>query len=132
MESKLDFSTDAADVTIAVRGIATRAEFQRLFRDLPSNPGFRLGMKILLDLWELDVGRLTADDARAIGNGLIDEAARYGRARLAVFAPTTSSFGLTQIAEHGGECKDLAVSVSETYDEAVAWLARDERRPPRE
>jgi hypothetical protein len=122
MQSTLDFDTDPADLTITVRGLATRDEFVHLYRELPTHPGFRPGMKILLDFWELDVAHLTEDDAVAIGSALAAEEARYGRAALAVFAPTTSLLRLTRIAEVAGGFEQIEVMIGATYDEAVAWL----------
>jgi hypothetical protein len=123
MQSTLDFGTDPADLTITVRGLATRQEFQRLYRELPTHPAFRPGMRILLDFWELDVVHLTEEDAAAIGGALAAEEARYGKAALAVFAPTTSLLRLTRIAEVAGGFAQIEVMISDTYDEAVAWLA---------
>jgi hypothetical protein len=119
---------DNADLTITVSGMATRDEFVSLYRALPDDPRFRPGMNILLDFWELRVTALSSDDARDIGRDLAAQEPRYGRARLAVFAPAPVVFGLSRMAELTGQFKQMEISVSDTYDEAIEWLGRVPRQ----
>lgn len=123
MNASLEFGTGPAELTIAVSGQATRDEFVRLYRELPDHPSFRPGMRILLDFWELSVSELSAEDARMIGNALAAEDERYGQASFAVFAPKPVVFGLARLAVMTGGLKQIEVSVSDTYEAAIEWLA---------
>jgi hypothetical protein len=132
MQSTLEFGAGPADLTITVSGLATRDEFVRLYRGLPEHPGFHEGMTILLDFWGLSVVDISEDDARAIGRALADEESRYGRALLAVFAPRPVVFELTRLAEMSGGFDQIEVSVSDSYEEATAWLVGRGGAPPPE
>jgi hypothetical protein len=130
MEWTLEFDGGAADLTITVRGIATTVEFGALYRGLPDDPRFRPGMRILLDFWELDVAHLTDGEARAIGKVLAGEEHRYGDAALAVYAPTELSLTLTRVARNAGGFERIDVWVTDSYDEALAWLTAHRAAPP--
>lgn len=132
MQSTLEFGDGPADLTVTVSGLATRDEFVRLYRRLPEQPGFRPGMKILLDFWELSVAEISPDDARAIGHALAREEPRYGRALFAVFAPSPVAFELTRLAGESGGFDQIEISVSGSYEEATAWLSGWERSPASE
>jgi hypothetical protein len=123
VEVTLAFDTGPADLTITARGVPTIEDFVRLYRDLPTHPDFRPEMSILLDVSELTDPHLSVAEAGVIGKALVDQEERYGRARIAVFAPTPVVFGLSRASDTTSAFALIEIRVTSAYDEAVAWLA---------
>ena len=126
MEYVIEFVDDGPpDVTITTSGIADVDGFSRFIADVAADPRWRAGMSVLLDHSALEVGRVTAEDMRAVGDAAVRLGSVFGSARAAVVAPAPAAFGLARVSEVHLSDSDVDSNVFYSRAEAEAWLRRE-------
>ncbi|MGD0165991.1 MAG: hypothetical protein ABSC51_01690 [Gaiellaceae bacterium] len=106
-------------------------DFVVMTEALVSNPEYRPGVDRVIDLREIDASGITATDIEMIANQVAEyvNASRTGRLALVVGGDSPLKFGLARMFKaYFGLQVNGPVSVSESLDAALAWLAEAESR----
>ena len=119
MEYRFEFG-DPREVSVTASGVGRVEAFGRLFEDLTESPEFVPGMRILLDLTDVDMTTLPGVDAPEIGRALAKLRDRCDGCSLAVVGDDPLTLQLVEMAELGSGGMDVWLALSR--DEAAAWL----------
>jgi hypothetical protein len=119
MEYAFEFGGFPHDVTITASGHARVSEFRQLFEELCDEPSFEAGMRVLLDLCEIDMSAIPLMEASKIGFSLAEFQDRCEGCSIAVVSRDPLTSVLTRAAE-----------VRETVQQVDVWFAltREEAR----
>lgn len=122
LEFSFTFGGDPEDMTVAIAGALDAAELERLNRALISDPRFRPGMRILVDLTGLDTSHLDNDE---LFFGAESTSARDALAQplaVAIVAADPAAFeqAVRYRAHLGGTASRRRVFA--THSEARDWL----------
>jgi hypothetical protein len=123
MEFQIDFPTGGpADVVMSVSGVPTLAELERFDEALVSDPRFRAGLTILVDVAGLEYDGISAEELQALSEPTVMRDWRYRPAAMAIVAPSGPTYDHVQRyrAHVGGSRSNRRVFGSTA--EAVAWL----------
>jgi hypothetical protein len=128
MEFEIDFPTGGpADVEMSVSGVPTLAELE-LFNDaLVSDPRFRAGLTILVDVAGLEYAGISPEELQALSEPTVVRDWQYRPAAMAIVAPDAPAYEHVQRyrAHVGGSMSNRRVF--STRAEAVAWLEEEGR-----
>jgi hypothetical protein len=135
MEYAFEFGADGPqDLTITLAGVASSSGMEALVRDLTSEPRFRGGLTILVDLSALNTSGLSAEEMRAMADSVSGRDWEFPAAAIALVAPSARTFDDAMLYRaHVGGSKS-GREVFRSREEALAWLRerRLERWPIRE
>jgi hypothetical protein len=120
VEFTITFDRDAAIFTTA--GAGTFEGFRDGIQALVDDPGFTLGMPILVDHSSLDVSGMSPNEVRAIGDFVAALGERIGPSRVAVVVPNSLTFGFVRMAETQANQPQLTVRPFYSLAEAADWL----------
>jgi hypothetical protein len=123
MEFTIDFPAGGpADVEMSVSGVPTLAELERFDEALVSDPRFRAGLTILVDVAGLEYAGISAEELQALSEPTVMRDWQYRPAAMAIVAPGGSTYDHVQRyrAHVGGSRSNRRVFSSRA--EAVAWL----------
>lgn len=121
LEHIFEFGGFPQDVTVTATGVARVSDFRQLFGQLCDDPRFEPGMRILVDLSELDTSTVPMVEAMKIGYTLGGLAYRCEGCAIAVVAKRPLTAVLTSAAKLG-ESPRLVVRVVSSRAEARTWL----------
>ena len=130
MPASYSLHDDHGLVVTRFRGVIDNGVFIPLYRDLLSDPGYRLGMNELADL--RDVSRLDLTSAGLEEVRLLTERAYAGSDasfRSAIVAPSDLSFGIARMYEIFSSEGPEKVTVVRTLEEGLAVLGLDHLPP---
>jgi hypothetical protein len=123
----ITFGSDPEDVFVVLAGETTVGGFEAYLGDLVSDPRWRPGMNVLIDLTALDSRKLTEQDLARIAALLSRYRTQLGPGRRAQVATDPLSFGLTRMVQAQAEAEgvDFSAAVFRSREEARAWLRPD-------
>jgi hypothetical protein len=122
MEYAFEFGGFPEDVTVTASGDARVSEFRQLFEDLCDQPSFEAGMRVLLDLGEVDMGAIPLMEAPKIGLSLAEFQDHCEGCSIAVVSRDPLTSVLTRAAEFRETVEHVDVWVAVTREEAREWL----------
>jgi hypothetical protein len=122
MECAFEFGGRPQDVVVTATGVARVPEFRELYQKLCADSRFRPGMRILLDLCQIDMSVIPLMDAPEIGDSLVDFADQCEGCAIAVVAKDPLTAVLIRAAELGHDLDHVNVWVACSRPEATAWL----------
>ena len=123
MDFKIDFPAGGpADVEMSVSGVPTLAELQLFDEALVSDPRFRAGLTILVDVAGLEYAGISPEELQALSEPTVMRDWQYRPAAMAIVAPRGPTYDHVQRyrAHVGGSRSNRRVFGSRA--EAVAWL----------
>lgn len=110
------------DIEMAVSGVPTVAGLRLLNERLISDPRFRAGLTILVNLDALDTSGLSGDAMQSLSESMVERDWSYQPAASAIIAPDEPTYNAARTfrAHLGGSMSNRQVFRSRA--EAVAWL----------
>jgi hypothetical protein len=123
MEFTIDFPTDGpADIEMSVSGVPTLPDLERFNDALVSDPRFRAGLTMLVDVAALESDGISADELQTLSTPQVMRDWRYPPAAVAIVTPDgPANDHLQRYRAHtGGSRSNRRVFTSR--DEAIAWL----------
>jgi hypothetical protein len=123
----LEFGGDAQDLTMTLVGEVDAPGIQGLIHDLMAHPEFREGLRILVDLSELDTSSITAEQYESVSHVITGRDHRFPAQAIAIVAPAARTFedAVRHRAYVGGSKSQR--EVFRTREDATAWLAAQKR-----
>jgi hypothetical protein len=111
-----------ADIEIALSGVATHEGFFRFTETLQSDPRFRAGLRLLVDLTGFDASALPDAAVNELSEHVVERDWAHPPAGVAIIAPDERTFEAARLyrANLGGSRSNRHVFRSRA--EAVAWL----------
>lgn len=111
-----------ADVEMALRGLPTAEGFRLMNQRLTSEPRFRAGLRMLVDLSELDASGLSSEELQRLSEGVVERDFDYAPSAVAIIAPDEQTFSAVRAyrAHVGGSKSNRHLFGSRA--EAIAWL----------
>jgi hypothetical protein len=131
MEFEIDFPADGpADIEMTVSGVPTLPELERFNEALVSDPRFRAGLTMLVDVAELVYDGISADELQALSTPQMMRDWQYPPAAVAIVTPGGPAFDHVQRyrAHTGGSRSNR--EVFDRREDAVAWLEEKKRERP--
>ena len=122
MEYAFEFEGFPQDVTVTASGDARVSEFRQLFEELCDQPSFEAGMRVLLDLCEVDMGAIPLMEASKIGLSLAEFQDRCEGCSIAVVSRDPLTSVLTRAAEFRETVEQVDVWFAITREEAREWF----------
>jgi hypothetical protein len=122
LEHVFEFGGFPQDVTVTATGLARASDLRQLFGQLCADPRFEPGMRIMLDLSELDTSTVPLADAMRTGYTLGELECCYEGCAIAVVAKRPLTAVLTSAAKLGESTRRLVVRVVSSRSEAMTWL----------
>ena len=122
MDYAFEFGGFPQDVTITASGYARVSHFRELFKALCDQPSFEAGMRVLLDLCDVDMSEVPRMDAPEIGRSLAEFQERCEGCSIAVVTRDPLTAVLTRAAEFSLSAEQVGVWVACTREEALTWL----------
>jgi hypothetical protein len=118
LEHVFEFGGFPQDVTVTATGLARASDLRQLFGQLCADPRFEPGMRIMLDLSELDTSTVPLADVMRTGYTL----GELEGCAIAVVAKRPLTAVLTSAAKLGESTRRLVVRVVSSRSEAMTWL----------
>jgi hypothetical protein len=127
MEFTIEFGGDPQEVTITLAGVATPEEFRRYNEERASDPRFRAGMTMLVDISALDTSQLSNDDLQALSGPMVERDLNHPPLAVAILAPNAQTFAdaMHHRAHLGGASSRRGVFASRAA--ALDWLSEQRR-----
>jgi hypothetical protein len=128
MDFRIDFPAGGpADVVMSVSGVPTLAELEQFNDALVSDPRFRAGLTILVDVAGLEYDGISAEELQALSEPTVIRDWQYRPAAMAIVAPGRPTYDHVQrYRAHVGGSRSNRRVFSDTA-EAVAWLDEQSR-----
>ena len=123
MDYAFEFGGFPQDVTVTASGEARVSEFRHLFEELFDEPSFRAGMRVLLDLCEVDMSAIPLMEASKIGLSLAEFEDRCEGCAIAVVSRDPLTSVLTRAAEFRETVQQVDIWFAVTREEAREWLS---------
>ena len=123
MEFQIAFPTDSpADLEIRISGVPTLAELELLNAALVADPRFRAGLRILVDVSELDSGGITGEDVETMSAPIVVRDWEYPPSAVAIVASGGANYDIIRLyrAHLGGSKSNR--TVFQGREDALAWL----------
>jgi hypothetical protein len=123
MEFEIDFPTGGpADIEMSVSGVPTLAELELFNEALVSDPRFRAGLTMLVDVAGLDHSGISVEELQVLSAPQMMRDWQYPPAAVAIVAPGEPTYDHVQRyrAHVGGSRSGRRVFNSR--GEAIAWL----------
>ena len=126
-EIEFQLTGSAADVEITLSGVATVQEFRQFVETLTSDPHFRAGLTMLVDVATLDTSTLSDDGLQLIAGPIVERDWYQPPAAVAIVAPgeQVGSHARAYRAHLGGTKSNRQIFTSRA--EAIAWLEQQDR-----
>ncbi|HEY2543767.1 MAG TPA: hypothetical protein VGH92_12040 [Gaiellaceae bacterium] len=126
MQFSFEFGGEPQDLLITLSGSATPQDLRRMNADLISDPRYRTGLAILVDLSQLDASGFDDDGFRFATEPIAERDWEHPPLAIAILAPDQETFDAARLyaAYLGGSASGRAVF--RTRVDAIAWL-RDQR-----
>ncbi|MDX6472521.1 MAG: hypothetical protein QOK22_1337 [Gaiellaceae bacterium] len=123
VEFEIDFPADGpADLVMQIAGVPTAAAFDELNTRLVSDPRFRAGLTILVDVEWLDSADLTDEEVEVLSAPIAVRDWDYLPKAVAIVAPDERTYAtMRKYRAHLGGSKSNR-QVFTTRQEALAWL----------
>jgi hypothetical protein len=124
MNYSLDFGGDPQDLTIALTGAVDARSIRALIEDMVARPQYRAGMRILVDLSELDTSTITQEQYEGLSDAISGRDHRFPSKAIAIVAPGGRTYddAVRHRAYVGGSKSGREVFHSRA--DATAWLAQ--------
>jgi hypothetical protein len=126
MEFTIDFPADGpADIEMIFSGVPTLAELEAFNETLVSDPRFRAGLRIIVDVAGLEYDGISEEELQTLSAPTVMRDWEYPPAAMAIVAPGRPTYEHVQRyrAHVGGSKSNRAVFSSR--EEAVAWLKEE-------
>jgi hypothetical protein len=123
MEFEIDFPADGpADIEMSVSGFPTLPELERFNEALVSDPRFRAGLTMIVDVAGLESDGISAEELQRLSAPQMMRDWQYPPAAVAIVAAAAPTYDHVQrySAHTGGSRSNRRVFSSR--EEAVAWL----------
>ena len=123
MEFEIHFPTEGpADIEMSVSGVPTLADLERFNDALVSDPRFRAGLTMLVDVAGLESDGISTDELQTLSTPQVMRDWQYPPAAVAIVTPGGPSYDhLQRYRAHTGGSKSKR-RVFSSRDEAIAWL----------
>jgi hypothetical protein len=132
MEFQIDFRTDGgpADIELSFSGVPTVPELEQFNEALVSDPRFRAGLTMLVDVAGLEYDGISAEDLQALSAPMLMRDWQYPSAAVAIVTPGGPTYDHVQRyrAHVGGSRSNRRVFSSRA--EAIAWLEEKKESGP--
>ena len=135
MEHEITWGGDPEDVYVTISGVATVEGLDIWVQELLADPGFRPGLRVLVDERRLDWSQMHSEDIERRVDLIAKDTARFGDAYAAMVVGTQVDYGVTRIEQaHVDSRPELRprLRVFLSVEEAREWLrerAAAETRP---
>jgi hypothetical protein len=127
MEFTIEFPADGpADIELSVSGVPTLADLERFNDALVSDPRFRAGLTMLVDVAGLEYSGISSEELQTLSVPMLMRDWQYPLAAVAIVSPGGPTYDHVQRyrAHVGGSRSNRRVFSNR--DEAVAWLESKE------
>jgi hypothetical protein len=124
MNYSLDFGGSPQDLTMTLAGAVDAPSIRTFIEEMMAHPEYRAGMRILVDLSELDTSTITQEQYEGLGDAISGRDHRFPSKAIAIVAPAARTFedAVRHRAYVGGSKSGREVFRSR--DDATAWLAQ--------
>ena len=124
MNYSLEFGGDPQDLTMRLSGALDPLSIRAFVVDLMAHPDYRPGMRIMVDLSDLDTSSITEEEYERVSDVISDRDHRFPAKAIAIVAPTERAFDdATRHRAYVGGSKS-GREVFRSREEAAAWLAQ--------
>jgi hypothetical protein len=124
MNYSLDFGGSPQDLTMTLAGAIDAPSIRTFIEEMMAHPEYRAGMRILVDLSELDTSTITQEQYEGLGDAISGRDHRFPSKAIAIVAPAGRTFAdaVRHRAYVGGSKSGREVFHSRA--DATAWLAQ--------
>jgi hypothetical protein len=124
MNYSLDFGGSPQDLTMTLAGAVEAAAIRAFIEEMMAHPEYRAGLRILVDLSELDTSTITQEQYEGLSDAISGRDHRFPSKAIAIVAPAARTFedAVRHRAYVGGSKSGREVFRSR--DDATAWLAQ--------
>ena len=127
MEYTIEFGGEPQDLTVTLSGPADPAAFREYNDRIVSDPRFRAGLAILIDVSSLDTSHLTDDDLQVASAPMTQRDWDYPPLAIAVVAPDPQTYEDMTIARAHAGGRSSRRRVFTSREAALAWLSEEKR-----
>jgi hypothetical protein len=124
MNYSLDFGGSPQDLTMTLAGAVDAPSIRTFIEEMMAHPEYRAGMRILVDLSELDTSTITQEQYEGLGDAISGRDHRFPSKAIAIVAPGGRTYddAVRHRAYVGGSKSGREVFHSRA--DATAWLAQ--------
>jgi hypothetical protein len=124
MNYSLDFGGSPQDLTMTLAGAVDAPSIRTFIEEMMAHPEYRAGMRILVDLSELDTSTITQEQYEGLGDAISGRDHRFPSKAIAIVAPGGRTYddAVRHRAYVGGSRSGREVFHSRV--DATAWLAQ--------